>query len=72
MGCNFFRWCKCIEDIEDDKDGTIARQIKKICSLEAFEDVKKVDKDVVSRVVCCCCNKPCYVDYFLKIPLSDV
>ena len=72
MRCNFFRWCKCIEDIGDDKDGTIARQINKICSLEAFEDVKKVDKDVVSRVVCCCCNKPCYVDYFLKIPLSDV
>ena len=34
MRCNFFRWCKCIEDIRDDKDGTIARQRNKICSLE--------------------------------------
>ena len=30
MGCNFFRWCKCIED----KDGTIVRQRNEICSLE--------------------------------------
>ena len=30
----FFRWCKCIEDIGDDKDGTIARQRNNICSLE--------------------------------------
>jgi len=34
MGCNFFRWCKCIEDTGDDKEGTIARQRNKICSLE--------------------------------------
>ena len=34
MRCNFFRLCKCIEDIGEGKYGTIARQRNKICNLE--------------------------------------